>query len=174
MVEKDHEQEQTIEYNEEAYVRREDAQVAAKMLAEHCDGNGMEVEARIVKGIQQVLAARGHTPDDGFEMYGARVTFVDGDGDAYAALVMEPHVTEMTADKAYDPRKGEYVDPADYPLGTVQLVYYPGGIPGDDVFFDRLSDLEVETSITPATHPDDTWCYFPGWGHARELRDADG
>lgn len=173
MAEKDHTQEQTIEYNEEAYVQRGDAQTAAKMLADYCDGNGMDVEARIVRSIQQVLAARGHTPDAGDEMYGARVTFVDDDGDAFAGFVMEPHVTELPAERAYDPNKDEYVDPGDYPMGTVQLVYFPGGVPGDDVFFDRPDDLEVATSVTPATHPEDTYCYFPGWDHARELRSAD-
>lgn len=171
MVEKDHTQEQTIEYNEEAYVRQDDAQTAARMLAEYLEGNNMEAEARIVNSIRQVLAARGHTPETGDEMYGARVTYVDADGEAYAGVVMEPNVTEMTYDEVYDPNKDEFVDPADYPMGTVQLLYYPDGIPGEDVFFDRLSDLEVATSVTPATHPGDEFAYFPGWEYARESRE---
>ncbi len=173
MVDKDHTQSQTIEYNPEAFVRQDDAQTAAKMLAEYLIGNGMEPAGRIVQNIQQVLSARGFKPGDGDEMYGARVTYVDDDGNAYAGIVMEPHVTEMPHEQAWDPHEEEYVDPADYPMGTVQIVYYPGGIPGDDVFFDRLDNLEVKTSLPPATHPDDTWCYFPGWDYAREMRNVE-
>jgi hypothetical protein len=170
MAEKDHTQEQTIEYNPESYVRRDDAQTAAKMLAEYLNGNGMETEGRIVENIQQVLAARGHEPDDGFDMYGERVTYVDADGAAFAGVVMEPNVTTIPADECWDPHKEAYVDPADYPLGTIQLIYFPGGLPGEDMFFDRIGDIEVETSVPPATHPDDTWCYFPGWEYAEKLR----
>lgn len=173
MVEKDHTKSQTIEYDPEAYVRRDDAQQAAKMLAEYCNGNGMEPAGRIVQNIQQVIAARGYSPD-GDEMYGARVTYVDDDGEAYAAIVMDPHVTELPYEKCWDPHEEKYVDPADYPMGTVQLVYFKDGVPGDHVFFDRLSDLEVATSLPPATHPDDTWCYFPGWDYARKLRSVEG
>lgn len=169
MVEKYHTKSQTIEYDPEAYVRQGEAQTAAKMLAEYLNGNGMEPAGRIVQNIQQVVAARGYSPDSD-EMYGARVTYVDDDGDAYAGFVMEPHVTEMPYEEAWDPHKEEYVDPADYPMGTVQIAYFPGGIPGEDMFFDRVDDLEAETSLPPATHPEDTWCYFPGWDYARELR----
>jgi len=171
MVEKDHTREQTIEYDPAAYVRKEDAQIAAKMLAEYLNGNSMEAAGRLVENIQQVVAARGWSPDTDDAMYGTQITFVDSDGEAYAGYVMEPHVTEMPVDEAWDPNKREYVDPADYPMGTVQLIYFPDGVPGDNMFFDRISDLEVKTSVSPATHPNDTFAYFPGWDYARELRD---
>jgi len=158
---------QTVEYDPDSYVTADTAREAAKLLADYCTAADMEQSGRIVQKIQQVIAARGYDPS-GDEMYGARVTYVDGEGDAYAGMVMEPHVTEMAAEQAYDPHKEEYVDPGDYPMGTVQLVYFPTGVPGDDMFFDRPDDLEVATSIPPATHPDDSHCYYPGWDHARE------
>lgn len=111
-------------------------------------------------------------------MIGARVTFVDTDGDAHRAIVIEPEVASMGANEAYDPNRDEMVDPSNYPLGTVQLIYGHGGDFGtDDYFFDRLTSdtdgrgLEVATSVTPARSPDDTYAYFAGWDYADERRD---
>lgn len=126
--------------------------------------------ARLANAIQSVCRARdearGHELGDATR-YGARVTFVDGEGEAHTALVLEPEVTSMTADEAWDPYRGEYVNPAEaYPLGTVQLVYTPEFDLSDGFNFDRIGDLEVATSVTPAKEPDQTYCYYAGWDYA--------
>lgn len=166
MGEKDHTQEQTIEYNPEAYVRHGDAVTAAKMLYQYLDGNSHDRMAPVVHSISTILQARHGDWDAGDSMYGSRVSFIDSDGEVHTAVVMEPQVSEMVHEEAWDPNRGEYVDPEEYPWGTVQLVYTPGYDLSDGFNFDRKSDLEVATSVTPATHPDDTYAYMPGWDYA--------
>lgn len=101
---------------------------------------------------------------DNNNMVGARVTFVDKDGDAHRAIVIEPSVADMSVDEAWDPHRQEMVDPSTYPLGTVQLIYGSDGELGtDDYFFSRTDDLEVATSVIPAREPDSTYCYYVGW-----------
>lgn len=123
--------------------------------------------AQLSNSIQSVCRARWQNRGSKFSgrsRYGSRVTFVDGDGDAHTALVMEPEVSSMQSDEAWDPNKGEYVNPQEeYPLGTVQLIYTPDYNLSDGFNFDRLSDVEVATSVTPAKSPDGTYCYYPGW-----------
>jgi hypothetical protein len=166
MVEKDHTQEQTIEYNPEAYVRGEDAVVAAKMLYEYLDGNNYDRMAPIVHSISNILQSRYGDWDADEGMYGSRVTFVDTDGESHTAIVMEPNVSEMTHDRAWDPNREEYVDPEEYPWGTVQLVYTPYYDLSDGFNFDRKDDLKVATSVTPATEPEQCYAYYPGWDYA--------
>jgi len=165
MAEKDIGQEQTIEYNPDAYVDHDDALAAARMLYEFLDGNNFKRMAPVVHSISTILQARYGDWDAGDNMYGSRVTFVDGDGEAHTAVVMEPQVSEMTYDEAWDPNREEYVSPEEYPWGTVQLVYTPDYDLSDGFNFDRKADLEVATSVTPATHPDATYAYFPGWSY---------
>lgn len=113
-------------------------------------------------------------------MIGARVTFVDGDGDPHRAIVLEPEVSGIGTE-AYDPHRDEMVDPSEYPLGTVQLIRGDGWEFGDDYdgFFDRVQSehsgrgLKAETSVTPATSPDSTYCYFAGWEYFDKSYDGD-
>lgn len=140
-----------------------------------------EAFVEILQAVRRAHRVKTTDLVDNKEMMGARVTFIDGDGEPHKALVMEPHISESLSgmDEAYDPRKGEMVDPSEYPLGTVQLVYGSGGEFGEDgYFFDRLvSDspgrgLEVATSVTPATHPRQQYAYYAGWDYYDELLDA--
>jgi len=110
-------------------------------------------------------------------MVGARVTYVDGDGEPHRAIVLEPEVSGMNADEAYDPNRDEFVDPSDYPMGTCQLVHGDGWEFGtDDGFFDRLESdrdgrgLSIATSVTPARKPDTTYCYYAGWDYVDDAK----
>jgi hypothetical protein len=124
--------------------------------------------ARLANAIQSVCRAQASDLDDR-SRYGARVTFVDEDGEAHTAIVLEPEVASMQTDRAWDPYHGEYVNPAEaYPLGTVQLIYTPEFALSDGFHFDRASDLAVATSVQPATSPDQTYCYYSGWSYALE------
>jgi hypothetical protein len=155
---------QMVEYDPDDYVRRDEAIEAANMLYAYLEGNGENEMAQVVGSIGSVLSARKMETNN--SMYGARVTFVDADGETHTGIVMEPHVTEVGHERCYDPHLGEYVEPSEYPLGTVQLVYTPEGHLSEDVFFDRLDTLEVATSVQPATGPEDVHCYYPGWSYA--------
>lgn len=166
----DFDQEQTVEYNPETYVRDDDATEAAKMLQSYLERKGWEKMGRMVGNIRSIIASSAQDADAGENMYGSRVTYVDEDENRHTAIVLEPNVTEMPYEKAYDPNKEEYVDPEDYPWGTVQLIYPSNGKfsvhdTDDDngFFFDRMGVLESATSVPPAYGPDDTMCYFPGW-----------
>jgi len=116
----------------------------------------------------------------GDNMIGARVTFVDNDGDPHRGVVIEPEVSSMPGGEAYDPNRDEFVDPSDYPMGTVQLVRGDGWEFGIDGFFDRIKSekdgrgLRAETSVTPAREPDSAYCYFAGWDYFDEHADVDG
>lgn len=105
-------------------------------------------------------------------MVGAKVTYVDGEGQAYRALVIEPDVGNDLSylDEVYDSNKDEYVDPTSYPFGTAQLIRQKDGEFGEDAFFSRPSDLVSETSVPPATHPQDKHCYFAGWDYYDNLQ----
>lgn len=105
-------------------------------------------------------------------MIGARVTYVDGEGEPHRGIVLEPEVSDIGGE-CWDPNKGETVDASEYPMGTVQLIRGDGWEFGsEDGFFDRLESdhpgrgIRAETSVTPATSPDDTYCYFAGWEYA--------
>lgn len=150
-----------------------DAADAALALAEHFDGDEYSNDqtlAQLANAIQSVCRARWNTRSPNFEdasRYGSRVTFIDSDGEAHTAIVMEPEVASMSTDEAWDPYKEKMVNPQEeYPLGTVQLVYTPEYNLSDGFNFDRISDLEVATSVTPATKPDTTYCYYAGWDYA--------
>lgn len=128
------------------------------------DGDSSSL-SRLAGELASVCEVIDQDQDDDNRRYGARVTFVDGDGDAHCGLIVEPDITHAGGE-AWDPRRGEMVDPREaYPHGTVQLVHGPALGPGDG-FVDRSSDLDVATSVSPATGPDDTYCYYPGWEHA--------
>lgn len=150
----------------------DDAAVAARALGDFF-GDGERTTddyhlAQMANALAAVCEARASKPwEDDRSRYGARVTFVDGEGEAHTAIVLEPEVAAMEADEAWDPHRGEEVDPREaYPLGTVQLVYPEEGQFTGDYFFDRVSGLEDATSVTPAAGPDDTYCYYPGWDYA--------
>lgn len=148
-----------------------DAAHAAQALFEHFEDDDRTL-AMLANAIQSVCRARwesrGHKLNDQTR-YGSRVTFVDGDGEAHTALVMEPEVASMNVDEAWDPYHEEYVNPQEaYPLGTVQLIYTTDYNLSEGFNFDRKSDLEVATSVTPAKGPDQTYCYYAGWDYALE------
>jgi hypothetical protein len=148
-----------------------DAADLAQALFEFFEGDDRTL-GMLANTIQSVCRARwdkrGHGTVDRTR-YGSRVTFIDADGEAHTALVMEPDVASMSADEAWDPYHEEYVNPQTaYPLGTVQLVYTPDYNLSDGFNFDRLSGLEAATSVTPATNPDQTYCYYSGWSYALE------
>lgn len=133
------------------------------------DKNGLADALRAVRRARRIKTSDLVGNDN---MIGARVTFVDDDGDPHRAIVLEPEVAGMPASKAYDPHKDEMVDPSDYPMGTVQLIHGDGWEFGTDTgFFDRVESdtsgtgLAAATSVTPARSPDDTYCYFAGWDY---------
>jgi len=141
-----------------------DDRVLLEAVIESFDSSGYSDLCDVLRVVNRVYRIKTTDLVGGDNMIGARVTFADSDGDAHRAIVLEPHVAEMGASKAYDPNRGEMVDPSTYPLGTVQLIYAPFG--EDGFFFDRPSDLEVATSVAPATSPDATYAYFAGWEYA--------
>lgn len=151
----------------------EQAADTALALVEYFDGDSGyqdDTLALLANSIQAVCRARaqhrGHQLTD-TTRYGARVTYVDDDGEAHTAIVMEPEVAAMTSNEAWDPYQEEYVNPQEeYPLGTVQLVYTPNYDLSDGFNFDRIDHLEVATSVMPAQEPDSTRCYYAGWEYA--------
>lgn len=154
----------------------EDAADAALALVEHFDSDsGYQNDhlAHLANVIQSVCRARAQEVDD-TSRYGARVTFIDREGDPHTGIVLEPEVASLGIEEAWDPYREEMVTPQEaYPLGTVQLIYPSGGAQwGEGFFFDRKSNLEVATSVVPARDPEDTYCYYAGWEYA--LESADG
>lgn len=142
-------------------------------LIEGFDKKGKGAFADVLRAVRRAYRVKSTDLVGNMKMVGARVTFVDVDGEPHRALVMEPHVEEIqNADSLYDPRKDEYVDPSEYPTGTVQLIHGDGGEFGaDGFFFDRSDDIAVVTSVPPAREPDDTYCYHAGWGYYENLTD---
>jgi len=132
------------------------------------DVRSMGRNARGVKGISlnkddQVVAM--DIVDDN-NMVGAKVTYVDDDGELHRGIVIEPHVSEMGADEAYDPHKDEMVDPSEYPMGTVNIIYGKDEeIGDDDSYFYKFDDMELVTSVYPARKPDVNFCYYAGWDY---------
>ena len=153
---------------------RDAADVALALVEYFNSDSGYQDDtlAALANSIQSVCRARWQSRSPQFSeesRYGSRVSFVDREGEAHTALVMEPEVAAMNADEAWDPYRAEYVDPQEaYPLGTVQLIYTPEYDLSDGFNFDRVEDLEVATSVTPAKEPDQTYCYFAGWEYALE------
>lgn len=140
-------------------------------LIEHFESTGRPAFAQSCRAIRRAFRITTTDLVGNDNMIGARVTFVDTDGDPHRAIVLEPEVSSIGG-KAYDPYKDEIVDPSEYPLGTVQLIRGDGWEFGTDTgFFDRVESqsqgrgLRAETSVTPATSPDDTYCYFAGWDY---------
>lgn len=132
-----------------------------------------EAYADVLRHVKRAYRIRTTDLVGNDRMVGARVTFVDDDADPHRGIVIEPEVGSMSSNEAYDPRKDEMVDPSDYPLGTVQLIYGAGGEFGcDGYFFDRTAKLNVATSVQPATSPDDTYCYFAGWDYFDSVKDS--
>lgn len=148
------------------YTNEQAAQVA-RALCEFYEEAVDEPLARLANNIASVAQARSQDLGD-TSRYGARVTFVDDDdGDPHTAIVLEPSVTSMQVDEAWDPYREEYVNPQEaYPLGTVQLIYPEEGQFTQDYFFDRLSGLACATSVTPASTPEQTHTYYAGWDYA--------
>lgn len=148
------------------------AATACRALGDFFEQNGDSMLAQMADSMASVTEAR-HQYESDTSRYGARVTFVDDDGDAHTAIVLEPEVATMAADEAYDPYRDEMVDPREeYPLGTVQLVYPTGDQTWpEDFVFSRTKDLEVATSVTPAKEPGQTYCYFSGWDYAHSQAD---
>lgn len=157
------------------YTHRVDDADLLEAVVGSFEDSGYTDLADVLRVVNRVYRIKTTDLVGGDNMVGARVTFVDDDGDAHRAIVIEPHVADMPADEAYDPHKGEMVDPSNYPLGTVQLIYGEGGDFGtDDYFFSSASrDLEVATSVTPARSPDATYAYFAGWDYADEANADD-
>lgn len=142
-----------------------DDEVLINELIESFEGRYDDL-ANVLRAVNRVFRIKTTDLVDNGNMIGARVTFVDRDGDPHRAVVLEPEVSDIPANEAFDPRKDEMVDPSEYPTGTVQLIYGDGGeFGGDDYFFDRASSLQVATSVMPAKSPDSTYCYFAGWDY---------
>lgn len=146
---------------------------AARHLSEYFEAEGDDTFSIILARIAAIAQAKWQDIND-TSRYGARVTFVDGEGEAHTAIVLEPEVSSMPGERAWDPYQEKMVNvQEEYPLGTVQLVYPADGqfsiTDKDDpdyFFFDRVSNLEAATSVTPARGPDDTYVYYPGWDYA--------
>lgn len=142
------------------------ARALSQFFSDERGGSTDQSLERMAGVLASVCEARNEDIDDS-SRYGARVTYVDGDGEAHTAIVLEPEVSAMRTSEAWDPHREEMVDPQEaYPLGTVQLVYPSDGNFSDGYFFDRLSTLEDATSVTPANGPDDRYCYYAGWDYA--------
>lgn len=143
-----------------------DALEALEGLKQFADENGYDHLSGTVNALARLFAVR----TDGFQdlaMYGAKVTVYtrgeDGEAIAHKALVFEPGVGEAPTGQYWDPNRGEYTTPDDYPMGTVNVIRAPDG---EDLLDDYISDIEIETSITPADDPNDPdpWTYTAGWG----------
>lgn len=149
----------------------DDVATVARAIGDYFGENDDNL-ARMANAIASVAEARKDYDSD-HSRYGARITFVDTEGDPHTAIVLEPEVAVLDAPEAWDPHRGEMVDPREaYPLGTVQCIYPSDGKQWTDgFFFDRLSGLETATSVQPATGPDDAYCYYPGWEYADADRD---
>lgn len=171
--------ERTDRYNRvklpDAISTMDDAATCGLALTEYFDsesGYQDDTLANLANVIQSVCRARWQTRGPNLDeqtRYGSRVTFIDGDGEAHTALVMEPEVASMNADEAYDPYQDKMVDPkSEYPLGTVQLIYTPDYNLSEGFNFDRKSDIEVATSVAPASGPDAKYAYYAGWDYALE------
>lgn len=143
-----------------------DNQVILSKLAQDLDRQQHPKLAQTIRAVGRVWSIRTTDIVDGSNMVGAKVTYVDGDGELHRGVVIEPEVAGMSANEAYDPNRDEMVDPSEYPMGTVNLVYGKEDEIGEDEFyFSRFDDLEVATSITPARKPDTTYCYYAGWDY---------
>lgn len=155
--------------------RYKDAALAARALGDFFDRRDDSTFEQMANAMASVLEARRRYENDSTR-YGSRVTFVDDDGEAHTAIVLEPEVASMPAGEAYDPYRDEMVDPREsYPLGTVQLIYPSGDeIWPDDFVFSRTDDIEPATSVEPASGPDGTHVYYPGWEYAHEEHGRDG
>lgn len=152
----------------DAIYTHDHAAEVARALGDHFEKREDRTLKRMANAIASVMEARDDYEGDRGR-YGSRVTFIDSDGDAHTAIVMEPEVGAISEPKAWDPYREEMVDPREaYPLGTVQLIYTPGFDLSDGFNFDRKSDLEVMTSVPPARTPEETHCYYPGWDFALE------
>lgn len=78
------------------------------------------------------------------------------------ALVIEASIAEQPGDTTFwDPNREEYTSPDDYPMGTVNVVVPsdPWKVLGEDY----VSDLTIETSVTPADGGTNGHVYTPGW-----------
>lgn len=161
------------------YIVPED--VVLQAVIDAFDKTGRESFADVLRVVKRAYRIETSDLVGGDNMIGARVTFVDRDGEPHRALVLEPNVGNIFDDEAYDPRKGEMVDPSDYPMGTVQLVRGDGWEFGEDFdgLFDRVESdspgrgLKAETSVPPARKPDAGYCYFAGWGYHDEKKAGD-
>lgn len=146
-------------------------------LIDHFDATDRPAFAESCRAIRRAFRIQTTDLVGADNMIGARVTFVDTDGEPHRAIVLEPEVSGLHT-PAYDPHRDEMVDPSEYPMGTVQLIRGDGWEFGtDDGFFDRVESdhpgrgLRAETSVTPATSPDDTYCYFAGWEYVDQYRE---
>lgn len=78
------------------------------------------------------------------------------------AIVIESHIAEQpSGTEFWDPNRGEYTTPDDYPMGTVNVV-----LPDEsDAEFgvDYVYDTRVETSVTPVDDEIGSHQYTPGW-----------
>lgn len=80
----------------------------------------------------------------------------------HRAIVYEPFVAEAPEGEYWDPERGEYRTPDDYPMGTVNLIYSAD----DDRDLgseDYVVDTEEATSVTPAKSDPGPTQYTPGW-----------
>jgi hypothetical protein len=104
--------------------------------------------------------------EDDWEIYEAdfiefrRRRLVEPELQARNAIVYDPMLSELPSDmKMWDPNRGEYTTPDDYPMGTVNLIVSEQGEFGEDYTY----GVEVETSVTPANGEPTPHTYTPGW-----------
>lgn len=135
----------------------------------------------VLRGIRRANSIRTTDLVGSDNMIGARVSYVDSDGDAHRAIVLEPEVAGF-GQECYDPQRDEMVDPSTYPIGTCQLIYADsenGDFGVGDYLFDRLESdhpnrgLKVATSVTPAAKPNSTYCYYAGWDYVDSQRESE-
>lgn len=82
---------------------------------------------------------------------------------ARRAIVFQADIQANAPDQdLYDPYRGEYNRPSDYPFGTVNCIVAAGK---NEFGADYCSDVEVVTSVTPVSDPTDPspHGYAPGW-----------
>lgn len=78
------------------------------------------------------------------------------------ALVIEADIAGQPSDTEFwDPHKGEYTTPDDYPMGTVNVTLPKD--PDETLGEDYIYDMRIETSVVPADDEPGAHEYTPGW-----------
>jgi len=93
--------------------------------------------------------------------------YVDDDGELIEelhsrnAIVIEADVAGDGDEVYWDPNRGEYKTPADYPMGTVNVVVPDSE--GSEFSEDYVYDVQVQTSVVPQKENPHPYSYTPGW-----------